>query len=79
MLFDLRPKEALRDLFGREEEYEELARLVRSRSWACVLGKRMTGKTSLVKTFAKENSGLYVNLLAPFFFPFFSRVTYGSI
>jgi AAA+ ATPase superfamily predicted ATPase len=28
-----------------------------------VLGRRMTGKTSLVKTFAREKSGLYVSLM----------------
>jgi hypothetical protein len=63
MLFDLRPKETLKDLYGRRAEYSELSRLVNSGSWVVVLGKRMTGKTSLIKTFAKENDGIYVNLL----------------
>jgi len=63
MLFDLRPKERLGELFGREEEYRELKRLVDSGLWVAVVGKRMTGKTSLLKTFANENNGVYVNLL----------------
>lgn len=63
MLFDLRPKETLKDLYGRRTEYSELSRLVDSGSWVVILGKRMTGKTSLIKTFAKENDGVYVNLL----------------
>ena len=38
MLFDLRPKESRRDLYGRDEELEELARLVESGSgwWSSV-------------------------------------------
>ncbi|MEM4230244.1 MAG: ATP-binding protein [Thermoproteota archaeon] len=63
MLFDLRPKERRGELFDREEEYKELKRLVDSGLWVAVVGKRMTGKTSLLKTFANENNGLYVNLL----------------
>jgi len=63
MLFSLRPKEHLNELFGRENEYEELSRLVASGLWVAVMGKRMTGKTSLIKTFANENNGIYVNLL----------------
>lgn len=63
MLFDLRPKECRGELFGRDEEYRELKRLVDSGLWVAVVGKRMTGKTSLLKTFANENNGLYVNLL----------------
>lgn len=57
MLFDLRPKKRLKDLFGREEEYSELVRLVENGSWVAVLGKRMTGKTC-------EKGGVYVNLLS---------------
>lgn len=63
MLFDLRPKEKLGDLFDRREEYDELSRLVNAGSWVAVLGKRMTGKTSLIKTYAKENRGIYINLM----------------
>ncbi|MGB9622582.1 MAG: AAA family ATPase, partial [Candidatus Bathyarchaeia archaeon] len=63
MLFDLRPKERRGELFGREEEYQELKRLIDSGLWVAVVGKRMTGKTSLLKTFSNENNGLYVNLL----------------
>ncbi len=40
MLFDLRPKERLNDLFGRRAEYGELSRLVRSGQWVAVLGRR---------------------------------------
>ncbi len=63
MLFDLRPKETLHDLFDRREEYSELSRLVASGSWAVVMGRRMTGKTSLIKTFAKESGGIYISLM----------------
>ena len=63
MLFDLKPKEKLKDLFDRKEEYRELSRLVNSGSWVAVLGKRMTGKTSLIKTFARQNHSVYINLL----------------
>lgn len=63
MLFDLKPKEKLRDLYNRREEYKELSRLTDSGSWVAVLGKRMTGKTSLIKTFANEKNGVYINLL----------------
>ncbi len=62
MLFDLKPKERLKDLFNRRDEYKELSRLIDSGLWVAVIGKRMTGKTSLVKTFAKHKGGVYVNL-----------------
>ncbi|MGC8934388.1 MAG: hypothetical protein ACP5LN_04475 [Thermoproteota archaeon] len=54
MLFSLRPKEHLNELFDRGNEYEELSRLVASGLWVAVMGKRMTGKTSLIKTFANK-------------------------
>ncbi|MDH2900212.1 MAG: ATP-binding protein [archaeon] len=63
MLFDLKPKERLKDLYDRRDEYKELSRLIESGSWVCVLGKRMTGKTSLIKTFANEKKGVYINFL----------------
>lgn len=68
MLFDLRPKENQKDLFGRGEELQELEKLVVS-EWIAIVGARMTGKTSLVKTFVAEKSrrgdamALYINLL----------------
>jgi AAA+ ATPase superfamily predicted ATPase len=61
MLFDLHPKENMKDLFGRDEEYKELERLVKT-EWVVVLGRRMVGKSSLVKTFIKEHDGIYINL-----------------
>ncbi len=63
MLFDLRPKDNLKELYDRREEYAELSRLVEAGSWVVVLGKRMTGKTSLIKTYSSGNKGVYVNLL----------------
>ncbi len=67
MLFDLRPKENPSDLFGRDRELEELRRLINT-EWIAVVGARMTGKTSLVKTFLNESSRkgkttFYVNLM----------------
>ena len=61
MLFDLRPKERREELYGREKELEELHRLVRS-EWVVILGRRMMGKTSLLKVFLNEVNGIYVNL-----------------
>lgn len=48
-LFDLKPKESPRALFGREKELEDLVRLIQARRWVAVLGPRMVGKTSLLK------------------------------
>jgi AAA+ ATPase superfamily predicted ATPase len=67
MLFDLRPKESRKDLFGRERKLLELERLTES-EWVAVVGARMTGKTSLVKTFVAKSRQddtlvLYLNLL----------------
>jgi len=61
MLFDLRPKTSRHELYGREEELEALHRLSRT-EWIAILGRRMTGKTSLLKTFLAEVNGIYVNL-----------------
>jgi len=66
MLFDLKPKDERRDLFGRDKELQELERLTES-EWVAIVGARMTGKTSLVKTFLTEESrrgktAIYVNL-----------------
>lgn len=61
MLFDLRPKEKRSDLYDREEELEQLHRLTRT-EWVVILGRRMSGKTSLLKTFLSEVDGIYINL-----------------
>lgn len=61
MLFDLRPKERRSELYDRREELSELHRLTRT-EWVVILGRRMSGKTSLLKTFLNEVSGIYVNL-----------------
>jgi AAA+ ATPase superfamily predicted ATPase len=66
-LFDLNPKESSNELFGREKELDELIRLIKARRWVAVLGPRMVGKTSLIKTANKklEDAGIkavYVNL-----------------
>lgn len=63
-LFDLGPKESTGDLFGREREVAELARLVGARRWVAVLGPRMVGKTSLAKAVRARLKlpGAYVNL-----------------
>ena len=66
-LFDLNPKEAPKELFGRDRELEELVRLVSGGRWVAVLGPRMVGKTSLVKAanvlFEKDGfRTVYVNL-----------------
>ncbi|MEM2768203.1 MAG: ATP-binding protein [Candidatus Bathyarchaeia archaeon] len=66
-LFSLHPKEKTEELFGRENEIEELVRLIRAKRWVAILGPRMVGKTSLVKATNKklESMGIktiYVNL-----------------
>ncbi|MCX8153692.1 MAG: ATP-binding protein, partial [Candidatus Bathyarchaeota archaeon] len=66
-LFSLHPKEKTEELFGRENEIEELVRLVRARRWVAILGPRMVGKTSLVKATNKKLEcmgikAIYVNL-----------------
>jgi AAA+ ATPase superfamily predicted ATPase len=49
VLFDLNPKKSPRELFGRENELDELIRLIKARRWVALLGPRMVGKTSIVK------------------------------
>ena len=66
-MFSLSPKESPKELFGREKETEELARLLSARRWVALLGPRMVGKTSLIKaTNSKlERAGIktiYINL-----------------
>lgn len=62
MLFKLAPKETRKELYDRERELEELHRLTKT-EWVIILGKRMTGKTSLLKTFLNEVGGVYINLM----------------
>jgi len=64
MLFDLSPKESPKELFGREEELDELVRLLKARRWVAVLGPRMVGKTSLVKAANAriDRDAVYLNL-----------------
>lgn len=66
-LFDLKPKESPKELFGREKELEDLVRLIAAKRWVAVLGPRMVGKTSLLKaasvTLNRQNiKAIYVNL-----------------
>jgi len=66
MLFDLEPKEEKNELFGRDEQTDELIRLLKSGRWVAVLGPRMVGKTSLIKVVLNElkkdgRITLYVN------------------
>jgi AAA+ ATPase superfamily predicted ATPase len=65
--FSPNPKETPKELFGREKELDEIIRLVKAKRWIALLGLRMVGKTSLIKTANKklENAGIkavYVNL-----------------
>ncbi|MGD0451293.1 MAG: ATP-binding protein [Candidatus Bathyarchaeia archaeon] len=66
-LFNLNPKESPKELFGREQELEDLVRLIQARRWVAILGPRMVGKTSLLKAAGailtrKNKKVLYVNL-----------------
>ncbi len=62
MLFKLAPKENREELFDREEELRELHRLIQT-EWIVILGRRMTGKTSILKTFLNEVNGIYINAM----------------
>jgi AAA+ ATPase superfamily predicted ATPase len=66
MLFDLEPKEEKSELFGRDEQVNELLRLLKSGRWVAVLGPRMVGKTSLIRVVMNElkkegRKALYAN------------------
>jgi AAA+ ATPase superfamily predicted ATPase len=66
-LFNLNPKESPKELFGREQELEDLIRLIRARRWVALIGPRMVGKTSLLKAagaiLMRQNiKVVYVNL-----------------
>lgn len=63
-LFDLRPKDRRRALYGRDAELEHLVHLLHEGRWSVILGPRMVGKTSLAKA-AAHQAGIptvYVNL-----------------
>ncbi len=66
-LFDLKPKESPKELFGRDQELATLVRLLQAKRWVAVQGPRMVGKTSLLKavgaTLMRQNiKVVYVNL-----------------
>ncbi len=66
-LFNLNPKDSPKQLFGRENELDDLVRMLKARRWVAVLGPRMVGKTSLLKAatpiLTKEKiKVVYVNL-----------------
>ena len=63
MLFDLRPKSSRRELFDRERELEVLdGAASRGDPLVLVLGIRRIGKTSLLKAFLENWSGIYVDM-----------------
>jgi len=63
MLFDLRPKSSRKDLFNREGELEFLDDAVeRGDSLILVLGIRRIGKTSLLKSFLENWTGVYIDM-----------------
>ena len=64
MLFDLKPKDVPKELFGREAELNRLVEMLRAGNWVVVIGPRMVGKTSLIKAAnSKLNfQAVYVNL-----------------
>jgi AAA+ ATPase superfamily predicted ATPase len=53
MLFDERPKETRQDLYDREEELEELKRII-GKPIIVLTGMRRIGKTSMLKVFLNE-------------------------
>jgi len=63
MLFDLRPKSSRKDLFNREKELEFLDNAVeRGDPLILVLGIRRIGKTSLLKSFLENWTGVYIDM-----------------
>ena len=63
MLFDPRPKQEKRDLFGRERELNRLLAAMGSRCpLILLLGVRRIGKTSLLKVALKEAGQPYIYL-----------------
>jgi hypothetical protein len=48
-LFNLNPKENLKELFGREKEIDELIRLIKAKRWIALLGPRMWARPALLK------------------------------
>ncbi len=63
MLFDLRPKSSRKELFNREEELEVLDNSAkRGDPLILVLGIRRIGKTSLLKSFLENWSGIYIDM-----------------
>lgn len=63
MLFDLRPKSSRKDLFNRERELEFLDNAVeRGDPLILVLGIRRIGKTSLLKSFLENWTGVYIDM-----------------
>ncbi len=67
-MFDLHPKESPSELFGMDREIDTLVGLIKARRWVALLGRRMMGKTSLLKTVSvkmrEERSikSIYLNL-----------------
>lgn len=62
-LFDLQPKSRREDLFNREKELEELHYAVRKGyQLIALLGVRRIGKTSVLKTYLNEVSGVYLDM-----------------
>lgn len=59
--FDTRPKEERRLMFGREKEFTDVERDLRSGFWPVLLGPKRVGKTSIMKVIVKENAGIYVD------------------
>ena len=63
MLFDPRPKSSRRELFDREDELGVLDGVVgRGDPLVLVLGIRRIGKTSLLKSFLEEWTGVYIDM-----------------
>ncbi|BBD73296.1 hypothetical protein HS1genome_1685 [Sulfodiicoccus acidiphilus] len=62
MIFDVKPKEDMRELLFRENEARKLKELVEKGVWVVVLGPRMVGKTSLIKVTSRGFRSIYVNL-----------------
>jgi AAA+ ATPase superfamily predicted ATPase len=61
-LFDTRPKRERSLLFGREDDLEEIERIIDGGFWAVLIGPKRIGKTSLATVLTQSRGGIYMDV-----------------